>query len=40
MPVNKDSILVNYTDPDYELRHLDAVCEGDILVLKLRGELW
>ena len=40
MPVVTSSVLVNFTDHDFELRHLDAVCEGDILVLKLRSEEW
>jgi hypothetical protein len=40
MPVTQYSVLVNSTDPDYYLQHLEAVVEGDLLVLKMKNEEW
>lgn len=34
MVVTKNSVLVLISDPDYEIQHLDAICQGDILILK------
>ena len=40
MPVTQYSVLVNATDPDFTLKHLDAVVDGDLLVLKMKNEVW
>jgi len=40
MPVVGTSVLVRTTEPNVELTQLDGVCEGEILVLKLRNEEW
>ena len=40
MPVTQYSVLVNVLDPDFTLKHLDAVVDGDLLVLKMKNEIW
>jgi len=33
-------VLVNATDPEFTLKHLDAIVDGDLLVLKMKNEIW
>ncbi len=40
MPVTQYSVLVNATDPEFTLKHLDAIVDGDLLVLKMKNEAW
>lgn len=40
MPVTQYSVLVNATDSGYNLKHLDAILDGDLLVLKMKNEDW
>ena len=40
MPVVQSSVLVNAREHTMELASLDSVVEGDVLVLKMRGEEW
>ncbi len=40
MPVTQYSVLVNATDPGFTLKHLDAIVDGDLLVLKMKNEIW
>lgn len=40
IPVTKYSVLVNVTDSSHILTHLDAVVDGDLLILKMKDEQW
>ena len=40
MPVISTSVLVKSTESTIELRNLDNVNEGDVLVLKNKNEEW
>ena len=40
MPVTQYSVLVIATDPGFTLKHLDAIVNGDLLVLKMKNEIW
>ncbi len=40
MPVTQYSVLVNATDPKFTLKHLDAIVDGDLLILKMKNEIW
>lgn len=40
MPVTQYSVLVNIMDPEFTLKHLDAIVDGDLLVLKMKNEIW
>lgn len=40
MPVTQYSVLVNATDPEFTLKHLDAIVDGDLLILKMKNEAW
>jgi len=33
-------VLINPTDPGFTLKHLEAVVDGDLLVMKMKNEEW